>query len=517
MNDKQLQTHDTISPAFKSPPIWPIPGVADYNVDSALLTKIQREPLYFFKDFLGTGRIWDDQKDYGDQRKLIEAVAKHKKVVVPSGHSLGKDWCSARLMLWFLYSFMPSIVIATAATDRQISKIIWGELAEAFHGANRTFRGRFLTKEIIVDDKMKWYAIGFATRDVHKTPGKFQGFHQKSVFILFSEAQAIEKSIWEQAESLMTGENVRWVAIGNPIVNYGAFHEACQPGSGWEVVRLDCENSPNVKTGDQLIPGMCSKSWVDDMAVKHGKTHPTYISKVKGITPPKSVDAFIEGGWIEWANTVGLEIIPIGHEVIAGVDIAAMGKDKTVITVREGMRVVDVKKSEKQSTMVTAGQVVGIINNGASKVFLDVTGVGTGVYDRLVELGFKNKVVPINFGAKPMDNPFEIGPLKNSDKYADMGTQIYATLATLLEKHFTAIPYDEDLNTQLTNRRMKTLSNGKMKLEPKEQFEARGFSSPDESDSMALCFMDAQGLALPSDPYVHVEEEDTGIEGIFNV
>ena len=114
-----------IKDGINSPDIWPVPGLND----PALIDKLQKDPHYFLTKFLGVTRIWDDQREYGDQMKIIQAVAKHQRVAVPSGHSLGKDFCSARLMRWFLYSFMPSIVISTAASDRQISKVIWGELA----------------------------------------------------------------------------------------------------------------------------------------------------------------------------------------------------------------------------------------------------------------------------------------------------------------------------------------------------------------------------------------------------
>lgn len=500
-----------IRDGIDSPDLWPVPGLDN----PALIDKLQKDPYYFLTEFLGVTRIWDDQREYGDQMKIIQAVAKHQRVAVPSGHAEGKDWLGSRLMLWFLYSFMPSIVISTAASDRQISKVIWGELAEAFHGAKRTFQGRFISKQIIVDDKQKWYAMGFATKDVHNAPGKFQGFHQKYVFILFSESQAIERTIWEQAESLMTGAFVRWVAIGNPLINYGAFYEACQPGSGWEVVRLDCENSPNVREGKEVIPGMCSKEWVDGMADKYGKTHPTYLSKVKGLFPPKSVDAFIETGWVEWANTVGLDQIKTTGGKVAGVDVAASGNDKTVIAIRDGMKVIDLRKHEKQSTMVTVGQLVGLLQEGMLKVYVDATGVGTGVCDRLIELGYQDRVVPVNFGARAEDATETQAGLKNSDKYANMGTFMYANLASLLERKLIAFAYDENTSMQLLNRRMIDLSNGKKRLESKDDFKERGFDSPDEADALALCFSNAKGPNYMPKPMIQVDEDDTGISDIF--
>ena len=469
------------------------------------------DPSVFMREILGIGKIWSGQEE------IIKAVSLHDRVSIASGHALGKDYISARLILWFLYTFYPSIVIATAPTSRQVEKVIWGELGEAFYRSKQKLGGRLLARELIVDENLKWYATGFTTKDVRKTPGKFQGFHSKHIFLLFSEAQAIEESIWEQAESLMIGEFVRWVAIGNPLVNYGAFHGTFRRNSGWKNIRLDCEDSPNVIEGRQVIPGLCTKEWVQTMESKYGRKSPVFQSKVNGIFPPRSVDAFIDTRWLEKANSNNMlgSVLTKGPKVL-GADIASSGIDKTVITIRQGMKVTDIIKRNKQSTMVTADQIAELLNiGGVQKAYVDVTGIGTGVYDRLIQHGLKGRVIPINFGGKPHNDPYDTTGLINTDKYANMATQMYDRVATLLEHNKIAFEFDEDLNTQLSNRRMQELRNGKKQLEPKDQFKARGFDSPDEADSLVLCFCDAQPPDYEPAPFTSVDEEDPNISEIF--
>ena len=74
-----------------------------------------------------------------------------------------------------------------------------------------------------------------------------------------------------------------------------------------------------------------------------------------------------------------------------------------------------------------------------------------------------------------------------------------------------ALDYDEALWLQLLNRRTITLKNGKMKLEPKEDFLGRGFDSPDEADAVILAFApDDAGLRKPIQaPYAEIEEDDS--------
>lgn len=40
-------------------------------------------------------------------------------------------------------------------------------------------------------------------------------------------------------------------------------------------------------------------------------------------------------------------------------------------------------------------------------MFIDVGGVGAGVYDRLVEMGYGEIVRPINFGSAPFEPPMK--------------------------------------------------------------------------------------------------------------
>jgi len=443
-------------------------------------------------------------------------------VSVASGHALGKDYIASCLILWFLLTHIPSIVLATAPTQRQVQKVIWGELENKVFGAKFPIGGRLITNQLIMDDAQRWYALGFTTKDIKKTPGKFQGFHQKNVLLIFSEAQAIERPIWEQAESLMTGENVRWIALGNPLVSYGAFYETWRPGSGWFNIRLDCEDNPNYLQRREVIPGLASYDWVERMAAKRGRDHPFFRSKVKGIFPKQSIGIFIQPEWLEFSNNQAMESFQETDDKAAGVDIAGSGDNKTVITKRHGPKAVSIKKFEKQSTTETRKLIEQMVNDGYV-VYYDCVGIGIGPRDELEAGGYHNRpgprAVPINAGWAPYVPEFATDmDKKRADLFADLGTQLYFNFARKLETRKIAIPYDEDLNMQLTTRKMLDLPTGKIKLEPKKSYiEVRGFPSPDEADSMVLAFTDSscvpsQGTAAPFTQTT----EDPELMGIFS-
>ena len=59
-----------------------------------------------------------------------------------------------------------------------------------------------------------------------------------------------------------------------------------------------------------------------------------------------------------------------------------------------------------QDTMQAAGWVKQVIDKDKpARVFIDIGGVGAGVYDRLVEMGYGETVRPVNFGSAPLEPP----------------------------------------------------------------------------------------------------------------
>ncbi len=178
------------------------------------------------------------------------------------------------------------------------------------------------------------------------------------------------------------------------------------------------------------------------------------------------------------------------------------------------MRVSEIKKSNTVKPMETVGQIVGYLKQGAVKVYVDITGA-SGIYDRLCELGFRDRVIPVNFGGKAQDDILDSTGLKNSQKYANMATQMYSHVADLLEKHKIYFPYDENLSLQLLNRKMLTRSDGKSIIEPKGDYMARGFDSPDEADALVLSFCQANPINHTPKPFIK-ETEDEEIGGMYN-
>src|SRR5690606_18421688 len=229
--------------------------------------------------------------------------------------------------------------------------------------------------------------------------------------------------------------------------------------------------------------------------------------RVYGDFPKAEADAFIALELAELASNAVVQ--PTGDTLHLGVDVARFGDDETVIAPRIGMKVFDLRSYNKQDTMVTAGWVIAIgremlrsfpqLQRVSIKV--DDSGVGGGVTDRLNEViredGLYNwNVVPINNGSKASHD--------EEEHYENRGTETWANVRTLLQENFSKhvqglpveveLPNDERLVTQLTQRKYRMTSKGKLALERKEDMKKRGLDSPDRADAVVLSFVEERTM-----------------------
>lgn len=113
-----------------------------------------------------------------------------------------------------------------------------------------------------------------------------------------------------------------------------------------------------------------------------------------------------------------------------------------------------------------------------ARIVVDEIGVGSGVLDRLRELGLR--VSGFNASARPSR--------RNAHQFANARAQAYWNLRRLMEEGKIAIPPDDDLTEELISVRWKVNSAGRVQIEPKEDLRSRLRRSPDKADAMAMAF-----------------------------
>lgn len=166
--------------------------------------------------------------------------------------------------------------------------------------------------------------------------------------------------------------------------------------------------------------------------------------------------------------------------LIIGVDPARFGPDCSAIIRRIGGRAYSPEKHHGKDTMSLVGIVKRCIDvERPAKVFIDVGGIGAGVYDRLIEMGYGGTVKAVDFGSAPMDKI----------KYYNRRAEMYGTMNEWFDQPAGAsIPDDDALHADLCAAGYKYDSNGALMIEKKEDIRKRIGRSPDLSDALALTF-----------------------------
>jgi hypothetical protein len=176
--------------------------------------------------------------------------------------------------------------------------------------------------------------------------------------------------------------------------------------------------------------------------------------------------------------------------LVMGYDPSWTGGDRSSLARRQGRRVLSVESRRGLDLMAQAGWLGQVIQKERPKrLFIDVGGVGAGLYDRLMEMGHGDIVRSVNFGSSPMEpEPLDEngkpkgGPL---NRRAEMWMK---TKEWLEDQAGAQIPDSDSLQADACGPGFTYDSHTRLKLEAKDRMRARGMASPDEWDAVALTF-----------------------------
>ncbi len=455
----------------------------------ALLTharKIYRypfEPEWWIEQKLGE-YVWQRQAE------ICSAVESRQRVAVPSCFASGKSWLAARLACWWLDTHEPgtAFVVTTATTFKQVKAILWREISRAF--GKGKLQGRINQTEWYMKNpysgREEIVAFGTKPQDLDETA--FQGIHAFYVLVIFDEAAGIPQGLWKAAEGLITNEECRWLVIGNPEEGGTEFSKACEPGSGWKVIRIRAYDTPNF-TGENVPKGLnsllLSKAWVEDKRTRWGEKSMYWLSKVEAEFPEVREDGLIPIAWIRDAQQRKIEAT--GNPVF-GVDVGG-GGDRSVTFSNRGGHFRRVRRSEKPDTMDTLEDLMADAEDlGCTDIRVDEIGIGKGLCDagkrHETAKRLKIKVRGINVGKNARDKVH----------FHNLRAQGFWGLRELFREGLIDIdPDDEDLAADLVELRYARQA-GRIKIEEKAQVKVRLGRSPDDGDAIMLSSLEKKHM-----------------------
>lgn len=400
------------------------------------------------------------------------------KSATASGRGVGKSALVAWLNIWFQSCVLGSSAVTTANTGDQLKTKTWAELAKWHtlsinsHWFERTTLG-LVPQQWFLDQVEKTFGISsgyyYAKAMVwqEENTGSFAGLHNPhGVLLLFDEASGIPAAIWEVAEGFFTDIALHryWFCFSNPRQNTGTFYECFHKNRDyWFRRNLD---SRAVEGSDI--------AYLNGIVERYGEHSDAARVEVKGEFPSQGDNQFIARDSVEEAAE--RETLPDHHAgLIMGVDVARFGDDTTVIWFRRGRdaRSIPAIKLKGKDNMQVANECAFWIDEHRPDAVCVDAGNGTGVIDRLREMGYKVKEVW--FGAKA-----------GQEEWADTRTELWAEMREWLKGG--CIPNDSDLKADLVGPEYGFDKLERIKLESKEKMKKRGVHSPDSGDALAVTF-----------------------------
>lgn len=508
------------------------PVSADTSDD---LSRYARDPVGFARDVLKV-------EPTPDQQMIARAVLEPPwRVMVKSGHNVGKSFLMAWLIVWWYYTRPTSVALTTAGGKFDTVKdIVWTEVRLLIEraGLPNHFIGPAAPE---MRDGPEHWAKGMTS----STGEGFQGRHRDHMFFGFDEAEDVDKVFWDAAGTMFhpNGTNV-WLVILNPLTTTSQSYveERAVGADGerkWRVFEVSSLNHPNIltalrnrehaKRGEPLepipIPAAVSieqvETWFGDWfeelpepdeldgvewppgSGRWWKPEPDGESRVLGRRPSTGT----MGVWSErlWqvacranlsALTPGLRDLP---EI--GCDVARFGDDRTEVHVRVGPCSFHHEDHGGWDTVRTADRLMRLADEWAAwatrlrppqakpvdlkliRVKVDDTGVGGGVSDIVGSHGYS--VVPVNAGSVAAD----------ATKYPRVRDELWFTVRERARNgllDLSRLPKKRlaKLEVQALGPTWWPTPDRRRQVESKEDVKERLGRSPDGLDALNLAYWD---------------------------
>jgi hypothetical protein len=438
----------------------------------------------------------------------LRAIPEHKRVAVRGPHGLGKTAENAWVVLWFALTRDAEgadwKIPTTASAWRQLTHYLWPEIRKWSRVLDwdRIEREPFGRYELLQQNLKLRTGEAFAV--ACEDPATIEGVHADQVLYIYDEAKSIPGETFDASEGAFSGAGEDTdaeafaLASSTPGPPVGRFYEihTRKPGlEDWHAIHVTLQ--------DTIDAGRVSKSWAEQRKRQWGEKSAVYLNRVEGKFAASDEDSVIPLAWVEaaverWKDLQVAEGLEQGWLKTVGADVARSGADKTVLALRYGGTISELRRYSEQGTMETTGQVAGLLRtdpNGRVRAVVDVIGIGAGVVDRLREQGFDTIAFNASERTDRIDKSGELG-------FVNCRSAAWWHLRELLDPDSgkeIALPDEDTLIGDLTAPTWRVMSGGKIQVESKEDIKKRLGRSTDDGDAVIQAFW-PDAMTLSSGP-----------------
>ena len=431
------------------------------NSFSLFVDAYRNDPVSFVTEVLGAKPLpW--------QVDFLEAIARgERRISVRAGHGVGKSTACSWALIWHMVTRYPQKSVVTAPTASQLFDALFSELKAWINKLPPALQELFdvFSDRINMKASPESSFISARTSSADR-PEALAGVHSEHVLLVVDEASAIPESVFEAAAGSMSGHSATTILISNPTRNSGLFYQTHHTlASDWFRIHVSCVDNPLV-----------SSDFVRQISTTYGAESNAFRIRVLGEFAASDDDTLIPAALVDAAR---LRDVPTSASdpLIYGLDVARFGTDRTALCKRRGNVVLEIRSWGGLDLMQTVGQVVNEAKSDKpDEICVDTIGLGSGVADRLREMGYN--VRDVNVSESSAMNP-------NANKLRD---ELWLSVRDWLDTKAVKLPQNESLRHELVAPRYSFTSSGKIVVESKDSLRKRNMRSPDLADSLCLSF-----------------------------
>ncbi len=426
------------------------------------------------------------------QRDVLRAVATGQPgVAISACHGPGKTFVAAVACVCRLVLTFPQHCVVTAPSKGQLEGALVKEVHIQISRLPEAIRDLFQINNLRIELKSAPKESWFEARTAREEkPEALQGVHCDGGWVLLvaDEASGVHEKIFESAEGSMSGSFTTTLLLSNPTRSSGYFFDTFHKMSDmWRTFTISAFDSTRV-----------TERFVEQIRRRYGEQSNAYRIRVMGLFPLSDLDTIIPYHTVDSARSRDI-IVPKDLDVLWALDVARFGDDSNCLLKRSRIHVLpDIQSWRGMDLMETTGKVKAEwdgcpVGERPSEILVDEIGLGSGVVDRLRELGLPVRGINVSESASSKD----AYPNLRSELWFRAGEWLMAKNRGLpgCDDNCRLMPgYDgeecihERLARELVSVKFTYASGGQRKAETKKEMKKRGLSSPDVADAFCLSF-----------------------------
>lgn len=476
-----------------------------------ILNLWRSDPKLFARDVFGfvpdklQGRLFDEvSKIFNSKCKFMRnevlsdeeiEYCKKRGVAVMSGKGTGKTSSFAILAYWFLLCNYQSKIPVTGPSYDQIKDIFMSEMNKWYTRCKLRSCLCVQNDSIFVkngESLIKHWFLKLRTTckaaTAEQQGNTLSGWHEDYLLIIADEASDVPDPVFSKFDTTLTGP-VNFVLLGfNPTRTSGFAYNTHYGDTKDKWIKLQW---------DARESGHVTKQQLEDMKETYGENSNEYRISVLGLPPTVEKDSLIP---IEWINSSVDRYYEVEESqlrrkendvVVAGIDIAREGNDKTSLIIKCNSRVEKIIRYNEADSISNADRIIEYLREyRVNFAAIDSIGVGGPVYD-YIKRYFPN--------IRPVDNH---RLASNKQNFPLLRDELWWSFRELFQNGLIDIPNDRSLINELSNIRYGMDSKGRIKIESKRDIKSRGCSSPDTADAIVVTLV-LKNILTKGDNYAY--------------